>query len=158
MDNTNNQNSIDEPQTLNKDVVQMNVDEAQGTIRSKASWFFWIAGLSVINTILSANGGYFIVGLAVSQVIDAIVIEETGSINYFISLFAPTIFALIGYFAFNLNRWAFIAGAILYLLDSLIYLYAQEWFAAAFHLFVLYKLYQGYRTITEYEEEKARLS
>lgn len=97
-------------------------------------------------------------GLAISQVIDGIVVESTGETNIAISLIAPALFAMFGYFAFKLNRWAFIAGAVVYLLDGFVYLHAQEWLAAGFHVFVLYKLYQGYREITEYENELARLN
>jgi hypothetical protein len=158
MDNTNNQNPANEVSTLNKEVVQMNVDEAQGTVRSKASWFFWISGLSFINIFLAAKGVFFIVGLAISQIIDGIVFEITGDINYFISLIAPILFAVFGYFAFKLKRWAFIAGSLVYILDGLIYLYFQEWLATGFHIFILYNLYKGYKEITEYERELAQLN
>lgn len=157
MESINDQNESVENTALNKEVVQMNVDEAQGNVRSKASWFFWIAALSLLNTVLAAKGIYFIIGLAISQIIDGIVLEVTGEVNYFISLLAPALFATFGFFAFRLKRWAFIAGAIFYLFDGLIYLYFQGWLAVAFHIFVLYKLYQGYKEITAYENEVARL-
>ncbi len=157
MDSTNNQEPSDKTPIVYEEIVQMNMDEAQGNVRARASLFFWISGLSLINTILSAKGVYFILGLAISQIIDGIVIELTGDINYFISLFAPVLFALFGFFAFKLNRWAFIVGSIIYTIDGLIYLYFREWFAAGFHVIVLYKLFQGYKEITEYEKQLAKL-
>jgi hypothetical protein len=158
METQTNQNSTGEVSTLNKEVIQMNVDEAQGNIRAKASWFFWISGLSLINTFLTAKGVYFIVGLALSQIIDGIVIEVTGDVNYLISLFVPVLFSTFGFFSFRLHRWAFIVGSLVYILDGFIYLYFQEWLAAGFHIFILYKLYQVYKEITEYEKELAKLS
>jgi len=154
----NDQNTFNEPSNINKDVVQMNLEEAQKTIRAKGSWFFWIAVLSLVNSFLAAKGSYFIAGLAISQIIDGLVSATTGAVNYLISLIAPALFAIFGYFAFKLNRWAFIVGSVIYLLDGLIYLYFQSWLAAAFHVYVLYKLFQGYKEITAYELESAKLS
>lgn len=148
----------DQNSTLNQEVVQSNVDEVRASIRSRGNWFFWIAGLSLINSFLTAKGGAFIVGLAFSQFVDAVVVELTGEINYVVSLVCPAIFAMFGYFAYRLNRWAFIVGGIVYLLDGLLYLYFQEWFAAAFHMYVLYILYKGYAEITEFEQEVRNLN
>ena len=43
-------------------------------VRKGASWFYWIAGASVVNTIIFLFGGNlnFIVGLGVTQVINGI--------------------------------------------------------------------------------------
>lgn len=147
-----------ETQNVNKEVVQMNMDEAIDNVRQKAYWFYWIAGLSLINTFLAAKGMIFIAGLAAAQIIDSVFIELTGDVNYIASLLAPIAFIVLGYFAAKLNRWAFIVGGIFYLLDGFIYLAFQEWLAAGFHGFVLYKLYQGYKAITEYEEESLKLN
>lgn len=158
MENIHNQNPENETPTLNKEVIQMNVDEAQGNVKSKSMWFFWISGLSFINSFLAAKGLFFILGLAISQVIDSIVITLTGEVNYFVSLLAPCLFITFGLFAWRLNRWAFIVGSIVYFLDFLIYLYFQAWLAAGIHILVFYKLYQGYKEITEYEEQRAKLN
>src|SRR5690349_15552832 len=42
-------------------------------IKSGAGWFYWIAGLSLINSVIAATGAgwAFIVGLGVTQFIDA---------------------------------------------------------------------------------------
>ena len=46
---------------------------AFGQLRSGVSWFYWIAGLSLINSILSVSGQSwrFIFGLGVTQLLDA---------------------------------------------------------------------------------------
>src|SRR5258706_7852157 len=46
--------------------------EFERRIRSGGSWFYWIAGLSLANTIVSASGGGvgFVIGLTITQVID----------------------------------------------------------------------------------------
>lgn len=157
---TENQTPPPDQQTppANLQVIQSNINELLGSIRSKGSWFFWIAGLSLINTFLASKGTYFIVGLAMTQFVDAIMTELTGDVNYIVSLIVPAIFAVFGYFALKVNRWAFIVGALLYILDGLLYLYVEAWLAAGFHVYVLYHLYRGYRDISAYEEEVAKLS
>lgn len=149
----NPQNSVptvDPPE--NMEVVQMNIDEAIENVRQAAYWFFGIAALSLINSFLASRGVYFILGLGLTQFIDGIVIALTGEINYFISLMAPLLFIVIGYFAATAHRWAFVVGALIYVLDAILYLYFMELLAFGFHAFILYKLYKGYRTISEYEE------
>ena len=45
-----------------------------GRIRSGVNWFFWIAGFSLINTIVYLFGGQltFVVGLGITQIIDGV--------------------------------------------------------------------------------------
>ena len=62
-----------------KQETQLETQHASG-----ANWFYWIAGLSVINSvIILAGGGWgFVVGLGITQFIDAIatvVVAETGA-------------------------------------------------------------------------------
>jgi len=135
----------------------MNIDESVDGVRKAAYWFFGIAGLSIINTFLASKGAAFILGLGIGQLIDTIIIMLTGEVNYFISFLAPAIFIAIGIFAARLNRWAFIVGSIIYLFDAFLYLLFQSWLAFGFHLFILYKLYHGYRTIAEYDALRARM-
>ncbi|MCK4829211.1 hypothetical protein KA005_76515, partial [bacterium] len=43
-------------------------------LKSGANWFFWIAGLSLVNTIVFLFDGsiYFVVGLGITQIVDGI--------------------------------------------------------------------------------------
>jgi hypothetical protein len=107
---------------------------------------------------MAASGTYFILGLGLSQFIDGIMIELTGEVNYIMSLLPSALLILIGFFAAKCQRWAFVVGAIVYVLDALIYVFASEWLAFGFHLFVLYKLWIGFKTISEYEQLKTKLA
>src|ERR1700740_1421511 len=51
---------------------------AEQMVKGGASWFLWIAGLSIVNSIIgmAGGGGDFIVGLGVTQVGD--IIAHTG--------------------------------------------------------------------------------
>jgi hypothetical protein len=148
--------AIAEP-SENKEVVQMNIDEAVQTVRASAYSFFAIAILSIINSFLASKGVFFIIGLAITQIIDGVVLSFTGELNYFISLLAPLLFIIIGFFSAKRSRLAFIVGAIIYFFDGLLYLYFQEWLAAGFHVYILYKLYKGYNTISEYKELSSKM-
>lgn len=141
----------------NTEVLEMNLDESREDVRKAAYWFFGIAALSIVNTFLASKGSAFIIGLAINQFLDGIMIGINGEVNYAVSLVIPLLFVAIGYFAATCHRWAFIVGGIIYLLDAALYLYFELWLAFAFHLFILYKLWKGYKTISEYDEFKAKL-
>src|SRR5579862_2442373 len=48
--------------------------ELQRSAHKGANWFYWIAGLSIVNSLIMHGGGgiYFVVGLSVTLVVDAI--------------------------------------------------------------------------------------
>jgi hypothetical protein len=124
-----------------------------------ANWFYWIAGLSVVNSLISLfQGGWgFIFGLGITQVIDAIagaVMEEQAEGGVLIqvialgaSLFFAGIFALFGWLANRGQGWAFLLGMALYLLDGLLFLLVGDWLSLAFHGFALYCMFNGYTAL-----------
>lgn len=143
----------------NMDVVEMNLEESAAHVQKAAYWFYAIAALSVINIFLQAKGAYFIAGLAIPSFIDGFLAGDLGEVepNYFVQFTGVAIFIFFGYFGAKLQRWAFIAGAIFYVLDAAVYALVAQWLALAFHLFILYKLFQGFRTISEYEAIRKKI-
>jgi len=124
--------------------------ELDRSVKSGGSWFYWIAGLSLVNSILafSGNGGGFIVGLSITQVIDAILNGSGGSakvIALVLDVIVAGVFALFGVFACKRHSWAFFVGMGLYGLDTLLTLLAQYWLGVAFHAWVLFSLFLGVR-------------
>jgi hypothetical protein len=119
---------------------------------SGANWFFWIAALSMINSIIQlASGGFgFLAGLGVTQLIDGVaagVSEQVGGaatvIALLLDVMVAALFVGLGLFARKGQTWAFVLGMVLYALDGLIFLLVQSWPSFLFHLFVLYCLYRG---------------
>lgn len=121
-----------------------------------ASWFFWIAGLSLVNSIVALAGGdfLFIMGLGVSQFVDALAsaietelsVQGPGFLAFTalaFSLVLAGLFATIGYVARKGNRTIFVIGIILYALDTLFCLALQLWLATLFHLLALAGLFGG---------------
>ncbi|SRR6266540_1541497 len=123
-------------------------------LKSGASWFYWIAGLSLINSIAAFTGSQwgFILGLGITQAIDAFgqSLEGGGKLVVLIlDLLAAGIFVFFGVFANKRHTWAFIVGMVLYAFDGLIFLIAKDWLGLGFHAFVLFCLFRGFRACRE---------
>lgn len=82
---------------------------AVNSMHRGANWFYWIAGLSVVNSLIFAFGGNvsFILGLAYTQLVDSIsdvIVADGGpsfirAIAVIVNLGIVGIFVLIGYYA-----------------------------------------------------------
>jgi hypothetical protein len=127
---------------------------AEKNLNDGANWFFWIAGLSVVNIIFLLTGSdrTFIIGLGSTQLID-IILSGTDSIvrgiGFAIDAFIVGIFMLLGFLARKKMGWCFIIGMIFYALDGLIYLQIKDYLSLGFHALVLYFLYKGYSALRE---------
>ena|ERR1041385_534784 len=121
----------------------------QAQLKSGASWFYWIAGLSLINSIAAFSGASFrfIFGLGITQILDRLA-RETGSagpaIALVLDLVAAGIFVVFGVFANKGHTWAFIIGMILFLLDTVLVLIFQDWLGVGVHVFVILFLARGF--------------
>jgi hypothetical protein len=122
-------------------------------MQSGARWFYWIAGLSLVNSIaaLSNSNWSFLAGLGITQFISGFALglsEDLGGavtvIAMILDVFVAAFFVLLGVFATKGHTWAFILGLVIYALDGLIFLAFQLWFSFAFHIFVVYCLYRGF--------------
>ncbi|MFZ5988352.1 MAG: hypothetical protein ACOYWZ_14665 [Bacillota bacterium] len=127
-----------------------------------AGWFYWLAGLSLVNSIVALFGGNlnFAIGLGITQIVDgmALGLYETYG-NFIIKALAlgvdfcvSGIFILFGVFANKRHKWAFVTGMILYSLDSLIFLLTKSYLGLAFHAFALYFIYKGFKASKEIAE------
>lgn len=116
-----------------------------------ANWFFWIAGFSIINSIvLLSNGEWnFLVGLGVTQLIDGVVMasEELGAAAVALALILDAtvagFFVVMGLLARRGFTWAFLLGMIAYALDGLLFAYVQGWANVGFHALALFFIYRG---------------
>jgi hypothetical protein len=117
-------------------------------LKSGAGWFYWIAGLSLVNSIAAVSGTdwRFILGLGVTQVIDVIGEGFGGGakvVCFGLDLVAAAVLVMFGIFGNKGHLWAFIVGMVLLALDSLVFLIAQDWLGVGFHAFVLFCLFRG---------------
>ena len=129
-------------------------EKIEDKIKSGANWFFWIAGLSFINSILFlCNGKWnFIVGLGITQLVDVVgleLVKAIGNAGYIVagilSMMAAGIFVLFGIFARRKCNWAFIAGMMVYAFDGLVFLLVQDYLGVGFHIFVVFLIAGGFK-------------
>jgi hypothetical protein len=132
----------------------------EASMRSGISWFYWIAGLSMVNSIVSIAGGSmsFVVGLAVTQAVDAfagVFIQKLSSngtlimhaIALFIDLTIAGLFVAAGYLGQKRITWAIILGMAIYALDGVLAVVFKDWMAAIFHLWALWSIWRGLRVV-----------
>ncbi|HEX5106223.1 MAG TPA: hypothetical protein VFV87_20530 [Pirellulaceae bacterium] len=133
-----------------------------------ASWFYSIAGFSLINSIIVLFGGgtYFVIGLGVTVITDhfavaaaqqspdAAVLVKGGAFAF--DLFVAAALCAFGWL--SVKRWqpVFILGMTLYLLDGLLFLMFGRMMAVAFHAYGLYCMWSGfqaYRRLADLERQ-----
>ncbi len=134
-----------------------------------ANWFFWVAGLSLLNSLLIHIGAniYFVVGMGISLIADNIADglaqqhPEHGLIFRAIAIgFAVLASGIVVLFAWLANRRylvPFAVGMVLYLLDGLIFLLFQDWLSIGFHAFALYCMGRGFLAYRELNIIERRL-
>lgn len=123
-------------------------------LKSGASWFYWVAGLSLVNSIVAFTGSdwRFMLGLGITQILDAVGNGVGGGgkiVVLALNLLVAGMFILFGVFANKRHLWAFITGMVLFTLDGVIFLLAQDWIGVAFHAFVLYCFFRGVKACRE---------
>ncbi|MBN1473282.1 MAG: hypothetical protein JW914_01575 [Syntrophaceae bacterium] len=125
----------------------------ESAFKGGASWFFWIAGLSLINSVILLAGGQwsFIVGLGITQIIDSVGLAASGEagnvgkiVAFIFDLMAAGVFVLFGVLARRGYGGAFIVGMIVYALDGLLFLLVKDLLSIGFHVFALFFIYGGY--------------
>lgn len=120
------------------------VAQSEPEVMSGASWFWWIAGLSLVNTIMIHSGSDtgFIIGLGFTLLVDAM-FREYQLVAFIIDALAIGTILGLGFFARKGHVWAFVVGIVFYTLDAGIYLLGQDWMAVAFHGLALFYLFRG---------------
>ena len=126
----------------------------QQRYKSGARWFFWIAGLTIVTSVMALSGGgySFFLSLGITQFIDGVakgLATQMGDgvrvAGLVFDLLVAGTFALLGWFAFKRHLWAFVAGMTLFVLDALVLLIFQVWISFAFHALVTYWIFRGYQ-------------
>jgi hypothetical protein len=103
-----------------------------------ARWFYWIAGLSLVNVFAASSHVVFVVGLALGEILPTAA-----------AVVLAGVFALFGVLAHKGHIWAYIVGMILYAVDAALCALATEWLAVAFHAYVLWWLFMGVKANLE---------
>lgn len=130
--------------------------ELEKRFKSGASWFYWVAGLSLVNSVVALFGGEwgFIFGLGITQMVDAavaVLAEETVETTNIVRVVGLAVnagvvgvVALMGWLARRGHRWVFVVGLVLYAGDALLFVLVGDWLGLAFHGWVLFAVTSGY--------------
>jgi hypothetical protein len=147
------------PQQL---VLLQNKIALQNKMKNGINWFFWIAGLSIINSVIFIAGSSlnFVMGLGVTQFVDAFInlmMEDSGLTGisilhlagFGIDIMIAGIFVVFGVLGRKKHRWAVITGMVLYTLDAILLLTAGVYLGFAFHLLALVFIWVGLKNLNQ---------
>src|SRR5688500_11327370 len=94
--------------------------ELEATMKGGANWFYWIAGLSLINSLIYISGSEwsFLAGLGLTQLADSLVdvAIENGApsamkaVAIVFNFLLVGVFALFGYYTGQRSSAAFVVG------------------------------------------------
>jgi GYF domain 2 len=120
--------------------------ELEARIRSGASWFYWVAALSVINSILlMTNVGFgFAVGLGLTTITD-VAFASMPVAALAISVVCSGVIAVFGWFSIKRHAWAFIVGLLVLLLDTGLCVLIKSWISVAFHAWAVVSIFMAFR-------------
>lgn len=126
-------------------ITAAEVARATPAVGQGARWFWWIAGLTLVNIACDAAHASinFVLGLAFSQLGHAIFASSAG-IAYAIDAVLIGGFFLLGQQAQRGRSGAFAVGAALFLCDGLIYLKYGDMLPVAFHALALFYIGKGF--------------
>jgi hypothetical protein len=124
--------------------------ELEKRVRSGASWFYWIAAISLINSVLILTGQQlsFALGLGITWEIDqTLSAANVGAkaIAFVIDAAAAGTLVLFGFFAGKGHAWSFIVGGLLLVLDAVLTILQQSWLSTAFHIWAIVSIFLGFK-------------
>lgn len=113
-------------------------------VQSAARWFWWIAGLSLVNTVLFYSGSdvNFVLGLGMTTLANLLF---SAQLPLALALTTLTIgfYVLVGWQAVQGRLWAFYIGLVVYAADALIYVAVDDWMSVAFHGVAIFYIARG---------------
>jgi len=147
----------DEEVKAEADTKGLRVLRLNQEIKSGASWFYFIAGLTAANTVVTFAGGSlsFILALGVTQVVDGSLSGAEPGLRLVGLLLNLTIcagFALCGFFGNRHNKTAFVVGMASYAFDSVVFIMGQDWLGAGLHGVGLFFMFKGYNALRAFGE------
>src|SRR4051794_29867228 len=108
---------VTDPQLANSTLLEADrmPSHARDRVLRSANWFFWIAALSLINSVATHSGSHwhFILGLGITEVADAVAMQFGGSgvaVAVVFDVLAASVFAGFGLMARRMVLWPFVVG------------------------------------------------
>lgn len=114
-----------------------------------ASWFTWIAGLTLVNVVTALFGSEWMFMLSLMAPVGvAGEAHKTHEAAWYVAttiltLLGIGLFFLLGHFGKKGARWAFFTGLFFYGIDTLVWLGMREWVEMALHGYALWRIGSG---------------
>jgi hypothetical protein len=131
--------------------------KSEEQFKGGASWFYWIAALSLVNSLTMKFGGSwnFVIGLGITQIIDSIGVsanEISPDIVFQACILAmdlgfAALFTVFGLQAQKGSLDGFEVGTVFYAIDALVYLLAFDILGIILHGVALFFLLRGWNSL-----------
>ena len=137
--------------------------ESRDRILNSANWFFWIAALSIINTVIAHSGSnwQFFLGLGVTAVADAVALQVGGigvGVALVFDVLAASAFVAIGLLARRMLMWPFVLGMVAFALDGVLLVLLEDYFSVAFHGYALFSIFLGVRELRQVRTDRGTVA
>lgn len=128
--------------------------EVSQRYKTGANWFYWIAGLTLVTSLIAAFGGgiRFLISLGSTQVIDGLAAALSTQVGgaakvvaMVLDLVVVGIFILFGLLANKKLLWAYIIGMVAFAFDGLVSLVGGDIIGVVAHAVVLFFLFRGFQ-------------
>lgn len=128
-------------------------------IKTGGAWLYWIAGLSILNSIvvLSGSNWGFVLGLTLTQGIDFVCRSFVPDSSWAIKIAALALdlaiagfIVVLGRLARRRQKWPFVAGLVLYGVDTLLTLFLGNWLGVLWHAWALTCIVIGLKAVTRW--------
>lgn len=121
-------------------------------VKSAARWFWWIAGLSLVNAVMFHVGSdvNFVLGLAMTT-LATVAFAQVLPVALLLTAITVGFYFAMGWYAQQGRLWAFYAGLALYVVDALIYLQFEDWMSVGFHALAVFFIFRGVLRVRELE-------
>jgi hypothetical protein len=115
-------------------------------------WFYWIGGASILNSVLNAAGTQWglAIGLGLTYLVDGFAEGLSNTVRtpvyaFIIDIAIASGFVLIGRAARRGNLGWYAVGIVLYFLDGLLFVFAEDILGIAVHGIAIFGLISGWR-------------
>lgn len=125
-------------------------------VKSAARWFWWSAGLSLVNAVMFHVGSdtNFVLGLAMTT-LATVAFAQVLPVALLLTAVTVGFYFAMGHYAQRGRLWAFYAGLALYVVDALIYLQFEDWMSVGFHALAVFFIFKGVLRVKELERMPA---
>lgn len=122
------------------------------TMRGAATWFFFIAALTLVNAVLFFfnTDTRFVIGTGITDVANVFATDViTGVAGIIVAVIFDAVviagFAGLGLLGRKGTSWAFLVGIVVYGLDALLLAGLTDWLSVLFHAVALFYLGRGFQ-------------